>query len=73
MFDDDENDLEADASEYNTEGNVTVATRRGHAFVSSDPDIPQIHAEGVTVTDEQAEFLAKESAGLVRIINEDKE
>lgn len=74
MYDDENDpDPEVTASEGNTEGNVTVSTRRGYAFVSSNTDIPKIDFKGVDVTAEQADFLVEESNGLVRINIQDKE
>lgn len=66
-----EADVTPDSDVDEDEGKVTVRTRRGYAFQSSDKDLPVVDFTGVKVTQEQADFLVDESDGIVSVVKED--
>lgn len=60
------------AQDYETRGRTTVATRRGYRFAPADKGIPVITHEGLKVTADVAESLAKESDGLVFVVQNEE-
>lgn len=50
-----------EAEEYTTRGHTTLATRLGHIFQSSIRTIPDITADGVMMTAEEAKIVLAES------------